>query len=86
MKLETEFVIITNLCLICLLMALSLFHQVELMKIWIKKMFGENPQQLKTIARIVNKQHFFRLKNLLVDHPGVKESVVYGGSVDEDNL
>ncbi|KAI4322091.1 hypothetical protein L6164_021812 [Bauhinia variegata] len=58
---------------------------VELMKVWIKKMFGENPRELKTVARIVNKQHLFRLKNLVAD-PRVQESVVYGGSIDEDNL
>ncbi|RDX85699.1 Aldehyde dehydrogenase family 3 member F1 [Mucuna pruriens] len=58
---------------------------VELMKLWIKKMFGENPQHYKTIARIVNKHHFLRLKNLLAEKQ-VKESVVYGGSMDEENL
>ncbi|OIW08651.1 hypothetical protein TanjilG_03327 [Lupinus angustifolius] len=58
---------------------------VELMKVWIKKMFGENPKNSNTITRIVNKQHFLRLKNLLTD-PEVKKSVVYGGSMDEDNL
>lgn len=55
------------------------------MKVWIKKMFGDNPQHSKTIARIVNKQHLTRLKKLLNDQ-NVKESVVYGGSVDEENL
>ncbi|KAE9616577.1 putative aldehyde dehydrogenase (NAD(+)) [Lupinus albus] len=58
---------------------------VELMKVWIKKMFGENPKNSNTISRIVNKQHFLRLKNLLTD-PEVKKSVVYGGSMDEENL
>lgn len=58
---------------------------VELMKVWIKKMFGENPQNSKTIARIVNKHHFSRLKNLL-DDKSVRESVVYGGSMDQKNL
>ncbi|KAL5130142.1 Aldehyde dehydrogenase family 3 member F1 [Glycine soja] len=61
------------------------FKLVELMKVWIKKMFGENPQQSKTIAKIVNKHHFSRLKNLLADKK-VKESVIYGGSMDEQNL
>ncbi|XP_061350237.1 aldehyde dehydrogenase family 3 member F1-like [Gastrolobium bilobum] len=58
---------------------------VKLMKAWIKKMFGENPKHSNTIAKIVNKQHFLRLKNLLADRD-VKESVVYGGSTDEENL
>ena len=48
-------------------------------------MFGENPGASNTIARIVNQQHFSRLKSLLND-PKVKESVVFGGSLDEDNL
>lgn len=56
------------------------------MRVWIKKMFGENPKESHTIARIVNKQHFFRLKNLLAD-PDVKRSVICGGSViDEQKL
>ncbi|XP_028757146.1 aldehyde dehydrogenase family 3 member F1 isoform X2 [Neltuma alba] len=59
---------------------------VELMKLWIKKMFGENPKETNTIARIVNKQHFFRLKSLLADAE-VNKSVIYGGSImDEENL
>ncbi|RDY01497.1 Aldehyde dehydrogenase family 3 member F1 [Mucuna pruriens] len=60
-------------------------REVSLMKVWIKKMFGENPKASNTIARIVNKKHFTRLKNLLTD-PRVKESVVYGGSMDENDL
>ncbi|OIW03724.1 hypothetical protein TanjilG_29759 [Lupinus angustifolius] len=58
---------------------------VELMKIWIKEMFGDNPKASNTIARIVNEKHFSRLKSLLTD-PKVKESVVSGGSMDIDNL
>ncbi|KAM3693305.1 hypothetical protein ACJW31_08G155900 [Castanea mollissima] len=58
---------------------------VELMKSMIKEMFGENPKESHSIARIINKQHLFRLKNLLKD-PHVEDSTVYGGSVDEDNL
>ncbi|KEH30216.1 putative aldehyde dehydrogenase (NAD(+)) [Medicago truncatula] len=58
---------------------------VELMKVWIKKMFGDNPQHSNTIARIVNKQHLTRLMKLLDDQK-VQESVVYGGSIDEENL
>ncbi|XP_057451670.1 aldehyde dehydrogenase family 3 member F1-like isoform X2 [Lotus japonicus] len=58
---------------------------VGLMKVWIKKMFGENPKASNTIARIVNKEHFLRLKHLLTD-PEIKESVVFGGSLDEDDL
>ncbi|XP_044505234.1 aldehyde dehydrogenase family 3 member F1-like [Mangifera indica] len=58
---------------------------VELMKGSIKKMFGENPKDGNSIARIINKQHFLRLKDLISD-PAIKDSIVVGGSMDEDNL
>ena len=58
---------------------------MELMKSMIKEMFGENPKESHSIARIINKQHLLRLENLLKD-PHVHASIVYGGSVDEDNL
>ncbi|KAL4612214.1 hypothetical protein ACB092_08G182400 [Castanea dentata] len=59
--------------------------KVELMKSMIKEMFGENPKESHSIARIINKHHLLRLENLLKD-PHVHASIVYGGSVDEDNL
>lgn len=55
------------------------------MKVTIKKMFGENPKETNSISRIVNKQHFLRLKALL-DDDKVKASIVYGGSFHEDDL
>lgn len=58
--------------------------QVELLKSYMK-MFGENPKETNSIARIINKNSFLRLKNLL-DEPEVKASIVHGGSLDEDNL
>ncbi|KAK4608382.1 hypothetical protein RGQ29_001978 [Quercus rubra] len=58
---------------------------MELMKSMIKEMFGENPKESPSIARIINKQHLLRLKNLLKD-PHVDASTVFGGSVDKDNL
>ncbi|KAI3449955.1 hypothetical protein Pfo_006620 [Paulownia fortunei] len=58
---------------------------VELLKSAILSMFGENPKESKTVARIINKSHFSRIKNLLND-PMVKSSIVHGGSLDEDNL
>ncbi|XP_065866903.1 aldehyde dehydrogenase family 3 member F1-like [Euphorbia lathyris] len=58
---------------------------VELMKVSIKNMFGDNPRESRSVARIVNKQHFNRLKDLLTDD-GVQKSIVYGGSMDEKNL
>ncbi|XP_021728974.1 aldehyde dehydrogenase family 3 member F1-like [Chenopodium quinoa] len=56
---------------------------VELLKDGIKKSFGEFPEE--NVARIVNKHHFRRLTGLL-DEFGVKKSIVYGGSFDEDKL
>uniref|UniRef100_A0A7C9CL25 Aldehyde dehydrogenase n=1 Tax=Opuntia streptacantha TaxID=393608 RepID=A0A7C9CL25_OPUST len=56
---------------------------VESLKGTIKSMLGEKSKE--TISRIVNKCHFKRLMNLL-DEPGVKKSIVYGGSTDEDKL
>lgn len=58
---------------------------VQLIKDAIPKTFGENPKESHSISRIINRTHFLRLKNLL-DEPKVKDSVVYGGSTDEDNL
>ncbi|CAK9152451.1 unnamed protein product [Ilex paraguariensis] len=58
---------------------------VEQLKVATKKMFGENPKESYSVARIVNKRHFLRLKNYL-DEPMVRASIVYGGSFDEDNL
>ncbi|XVF47397.1 hypothetical protein PTKIN_Ptkin03bG0105800 [Pterospermum kingtungense] len=58
---------------------------VELMKVMIKKVFGDNPKESQSVARIINKHHFLRLKNLLTDEM-VKDSIIYGGSMDEDSL
>ncbi|KAI5684130.1 hypothetical protein M9H77_05358 [Catharanthus roseus] len=58
---------------------------VELLKNCIKKFYGESLQNLKNLCRIVNKHHFDRLANLLKE-PGVSASIVYGGSLDEENL
>jgi aldehyde dehydrogenase (NAD+) len=58
---------------------------VELLKEWFKKLFGDNPKTSNTIGRIVNKKHCNRIKSLLNEHK-VKESVVFGGSMDEDDL
>ncbi|CAA0805790.1 Aldehyde dehydrogenase family 3 member F1 [Striga hermonthica] len=58
---------------------------VELLKASIRSMFGENPRESNTIARIINKSHFSRLRNLLSE-PEVEATVVHGGSLDEDSL
>ncbi|KAE9614604.1 putative aldehyde dehydrogenase (NAD(+)) [Lupinus albus] len=58
---------------------------IELLKKIISKFYGENPIESKVISRIVNKQNFERLCNLLKD-PLVAACIVHGGSVDEENL
>ncbi|XAR60380.1 Aldehyde dehydrogenase (NAD(+)) [Bertholletia excelsa] len=58
---------------------------VEQIKVLMKNIFGENPVEAKSMARIVNKHHFLRLKQLL-DDPLVKSSIVVGGSLDENHL
>ncbi|KAJ7947552.1 Aldehyde dehydrogenase [Quillaja saponaria] len=58
---------------------------VKLLEVWIEKMFGENPKGSNSIARIINRQHFSRLENLLIN-PRVTDSIVNGGKMDEDNL
>ncbi|KAK7360126.1 hypothetical protein VNO77_02104 [Canavalia gladiata] len=58
---------------------------LELLKKIIRRFYGENPIESKVISRIINKQHFERLCNLLKD-PLVATSIVHGGSVDEENM
>lgn len=59
--------------------------QISLLKKFIKRFYGDNLKSLGNLARIVNKHHFDRVHNLLKD-PKVAASVVYGGSVDEENM
>ncbi|PWA75354.1 aldehyde dehydrogenase 3F1 [Artemisia annua] len=58
---------------------------IEELKKIIKRFYGDDVKNLKNIARIVNKVHFDRLRNLLED-PAVANCIVYGGSFDETNL
>lgn len=59
--------------------------QIESLKSCIKRFYGENVENLQSICRIVNKHHFDRICNLL-EEPGVAASIVYGGSLDRENL
>lgn len=72
------------LCLIKFFLNFS-NSQIDLLKKTIKKFYGENMGSLKNLCKIVNKHHFNRLHNLLED-PAVAASIVYGGSLDEQNL
>ncbi|XP_062102509.1 aldehyde dehydrogenase family 3 member F1 [Humulus lupulus] len=58
---------------------------IEMFKKTLKRFYGENPIESKSIARIVNRRHFERLTSYLKD-PLVAASIVHGGSLDEDNL
>ncbi|QHO19032.1 hypothetical protein HN873_035296 [Arachis hypogaea] len=60
-------------------------HLVELLKKIVRRFYGDNPLESKVISRIVNKQNFTRLCNLLKD-PLVAASIVHGGSVEEKHL
>ncbi|CAA0839239.1 Aldehyde dehydrogenase family 3 member F1 [Striga hermonthica] len=51
----------------------------------IKRFYGESAKNLNNICRIVNKNHYDRICNLL-DEPGVAASIVYDGSMDSENL
>lgn len=59
--------------------------QVESLKKCIHQFYGDNIKNLDNIAAIVNKHHFDRVRNLLKD-PRVTASIIYGGSIDEENL
>lgn len=51
----------------------------------IKRFYGENPRESKSICRIVNKRNFERLQRLLKD-PLVAATIVHGGSMDAEKL
>lgn len=84
-QLESILFILLLIAMLLLNSVYPVFFQVELMKVLIKKMYGDNPRESQSVGRIVNKRHFLRLKNLLTDKM-VKDSIVYGGSMDEDSL
>ncbi|KAJ4833209.1 Aldehyde dehydrogenase 3 member F1 [Turnera subulata] len=51
----------------------------------LRRFYGENPRESKSICRIINNHHFMRLKSLMKD-PLVADSIVHGGSFDEEKL
>lgn len=58
---------------------------IDLLRKTIKKFYGENTKESKSISKIVNRKQFERLSNLLQD-PMVEASIVHGGSLDDDKL
>ncbi|CAH1452635.1 unnamed protein product [Lactuca virosa] len=63
----------------------NLSNLVELLKRYIKQCFGDDPNESRSISKIINKKQFSRLKSL-IDEPMVNSSIVYGGSFDEESL
>ncbi|KAF8012579.1 hypothetical protein BT93_I0674 [Corymbia citriodora subsp. variegata] len=58
---------------------------IDLLKLTIKSFYGEEPRNSKNMCKIINKDHFERLRNLLED-PAVAASIVHGGSLHEKEL
>lgn len=58
---------------------------IDMLKRTVRRFYGENLETLKGMTRIVNKFHFDRLRGLLKD-PLVANSIVHGGSYDEERL
>lgn len=58
---------------------------VALLKKIVVQFYGEENKSLKNISRTVSKKHFHRLCNLIKD-PSVADTIVHGGSFDEDKL
>ncbi|KAJ8443641.1 hypothetical protein Cgig2_019623 [Carnegiea gigantea] len=59
--------------------------KIDMLKRTVRRFYGENLETLKGMTRIVNKFHFDRLRGLLKD-PLVANSIVHGGSYDEERL
>ncbi|KAI7739406.1 hypothetical protein M8C21_010749 [Ambrosia artemisiifolia] len=58
---------------------------IEQLKKTIKRFYGDDVKKLKNFSKIVNKNHFDRLRSFLED-PAVSNSIVYGGSFDDTSL
>ncbi|KAH6765386.1 aldehyde dehydrogenase 3F1 [Perilla frutescens var. hirtella] len=58
---------------------------IESLKTCIKRFYGDDLKNLQSICKIVNKSHFDRICKLL-EEPSVAASIVYGGSLDRENL
>ncbi|XP_065852667.1 aldehyde dehydrogenase family 3 member F1 [Euphorbia lathyris] len=58
---------------------------IDSLKRIIRKFYGENPKESNCISKIVNRNNFDRLCNLIKD-PSVAASIVHGGSIDEEQM
>lgn len=58
---------------------------IDLLKKIIGSFYGQDSKNLKYLAKIINKNHFERVRNLLNDH-SVAASIVHGGNFDEEKL
>eukprot|EP00268_Persea_americana_P027191 TRINITY_DN26652_c0_g1_i3.p1 TRINITY_DN26652_c0_g1~~TRINITY_DN26652_c0_g1_i3.p1 ORF type:complete len:453 (-),score=90.26 TRINITY_DN26652_c0_g1_i3:243-1601(-) len=60
-------------------------QEINLLRKTIKNFYGQNLKESGNIPKIVNRNQFMRLSNLLKDQM-VKDSIIHGGSLDEDKL
>ncbi|MFS7983549.1 putative aldehyde dehydrogenase (NAD(+)) [Helianthus anomalus] len=58
---------------------------IEQLKKTIKIFYGDDVKNLKNHSKIINKNHFDRLRSFLED-PAVANCIVYGGSFDDTSL
>ncbi|QLG46117.1 aldehyde dehydrogenase [Costertonia aggregata] len=54
---------------------------VHHLKLAIREFYGENPEQSPDLARIVTKDHYERLKHMLID-----QTILFGGHYKDDGL
>ncbi|GAB2287217.1 Aldehyde dehydrogenase 3 member I1, chloroplastic [Dionaea muscipula] len=58
---------------------------IDALRVQLGRSFGEDPMKSKDISRIINLNHFTRLKRLL-DEEGISSKIVLGGQTDEKQL
>ncbi|KAL5976627.1 hypothetical protein ACLOJK_020960 [Asimina triloba] len=58
---------------------------IDALKKSLRNFYGESPRKSGAVAKIVNRNHFMRVKKLLQD-PTVAASIVHGGSIDDEKM
>ncbi|KAL9254263.1 Aldehyde dehydrogenase family 3 member H1-like protein [Drosera capensis] len=58
---------------------------IDALRVQLERFFGEDPLNSKDMSRIINLNHFTRLKKLLHEE-GVSSKIVLGGHADEEQL
>jgi aldehyde dehydrogenase (NAD+) len=59
--------------------------QLEALEKVLEKFYGRDPLRSSDLSRIVNSNHFNRLKKLM-DDENVSDKIVFGGQRDEHQL